>query len=216
MVPGAMTSNDRWGGVGERFKRRGVGLCARGASSASPLGVVVSRSPTACAFLLHLAAPLMCAIVSAPHAEEPGSLQLPKLKTSGPTARLYPPAARRRHEEGRVLVEFAISPKGRVIDPPAVTLAEPEDGTLRLQEAALSYVRQVEFDIPSNWAESGGPRRKFHFSFVFLIRPCQEAEPCVEPAPYFGADRWFTIAAPPSDVSGVQPMPRSIAPHDSR
>lgn len=150
---------------------------------------------------------LVCA-----YADEGRSLRLPKLKSSEPTADSYPPAARRLGVQGRVLVEFTISPRGRVGSAPIVVMALEPEGQIILREAALSYLRSAEFDVPSDWEASGGPRHKFRFSFVFLLRPCREAGPCEEPAPYFGADRWFTIMASPVDVSVIQPMSRVIVP----
>ena len=188
--------------------RAGRLVCTRGAHlawssgpSTSPFGVIMLRSPPSHLILSCLGAMLFCMIDPAGHAEAAGLLKLPKLKTSEPTADFYPPAARRLGIQGRVLVEFTISPRGRVSYPPTVILAEPEGRIL--QEGALSYVRRLEFDVRSDWEASGGPHHKFRFSFVFLLLPCREGEPCEEPAPYFGADRWFTITAPPADPPAV-------------
>ena len=171
-----------------------------GGPSTPPLGVVMPRSPPSRRLLWCLGAVLACTIRPIAHADEGVVWKLPKLRTPAPTADFYPLAARRLGIQGRVLVEFVISSKGRVTFPPTVLLAEEPEGRVILQTAALSYVRQAQFDVPSDWQASGGAQHKFRFSVVFLLRPCREAEPCEEPAPYFGADRSFTITAPPVDV----------------
>jgi TonB family protein len=118
--------------------------------------------------------------------------ELPHLKTPAPTAGNYPFRAVRLNEEGRVLVEFKISQKGRV-NVLAVTLAEPAGA---FDDAALNYVHGLEFDVPADWGRSGGANQSFHFGFIFLLRPCQASGPCEEPAPY-SADRSFWIIQAP-------------------
>lgn len=148
---------------------------------------------------LGLSALLVAGIAARPVAAA-GPLPLPALSTAEPGADSYPPVARRRGLQGRVLVEFTISPTGRVNDPPTVLAAEPENAAV-LQDGALMYMRAVRFAVPADWQAAGGPSRKFRFSFVFLLRPCRQNDACDEPAPYFGADRWFTISASPVDVN---------------
>lgn len=118
--------------------------------------------------------------------------ELPHLKTPAPTADIYPLRALRLNQEGRVLVEFKISKKGRV-SALAVTLSEPVSA---FDGAALHYVHDLEFDVPADWGSSGGTNRSFHFGFIFLLRPCQTAGPCEELAPY-SADRSFWIVQAP-------------------
>src|SRR2546430_16267666 len=103
------------------------------------------RSPPSHLILSCLGAMLICMIDPAGHAEAAGLLKLPKLKTSEPTADFYPPAARRLGIQGRVLVEFTISPRGRVSYPPTVILAEPE-GRIRSEE------RRVGKECRSRWS----------------------------------------------------------------
>lgn len=143
---------------------------------------------------------LLVAGIAARHIAVAGQAPLPPLSTAEPGADSYPPAARRRGLQGRVLVEFTISPTGRVDDPPTVLAAEPENDTV-LPEGALMYMRAARFAVPADWQAAGGPSRKFRCSFVFLLRPCRENDACDEPAPYFGADRWFTITASPIDAN---------------
>ena len=119
-------------------------------------------------------------------------LELPRLKTPAPTAEYYPFRAVQLNQEGRVLVEFKISQKGRV-SALAVTLAEPSGA---FDAAALHYVHDLQFDVPIDWEASGGMDQSFHFGFIFLLRPCQVTGPCEELAPY-AADRSFWIIQAP-------------------
>ncbi|MBV8910345.1 MAG: energy transducer TonB, partial [Gammaproteobacteria bacterium] len=124
-------------------------------------------------------------------------------RTPEPKADCYPLAARRLDIQGRVLVEFTISPTGRVPRAPTVLLAEEPEGRVILQTAASNYVRGMQFKVPTNWNAVGGPHHKFRVSFVFLLRPCPDGALYEEPAPYFGADRWFKITAPPLEPPAV-------------
>ena len=137
------------------------------------------------AVLLCVFGAAVCAVGSKP-------LKLPHLKTPAPTAANYPLRAARLNQEGRVLVEFKISQKGRV-SALAVTLAEPSGA---FDAAALHYVRDLQFDVPTDWEASGGMDQSFHFGFIFLLRPCQVTGPCEELAPYT-ADRSFWIIQAP-------------------
>jgi TonB family protein len=53
---------------------------------------------------------------------------------------VYPEAARAAGVEGRVIIQFVVSPEGRVVDPVVARSPDP-----RLSEAALAAVRQMEF-----------------------------------------------------------------------
>lgn len=145
---------------------------------------------------------LLSAAIAVRHVGAAGQLPLPALSSAEPNADSYPPVARRRGLQGRVLVEFTISPTGRVTYPPTVLALEPENATT-LQAGALLYMRAARFEVPADWQAAGGPSRKFRFSFVFLLRPCRENDACDEPPPYFGADRWFTITASPVDPGAI-------------
>jgi TonB family protein len=127
-------------------------------------------------------------------------LELPHLKTPAPTAGNYPLRAVRLNQEGRVLVEFKISQKGRV-SALAVTMAEPAGA---FDAAALHYVHDLEFDVPTNWATSGGTNHSFHFGFIFLLRPCQSIGACEEPVPYSADRSFWIIQAPLPPLQGPQ------------
>jgi TonB family protein len=169
------------------------------ASKTSPLGVVMpsfARSYLSLGFgaaLLFVFGAAVCADASKP-------LELPHLKTPAPTAGNYPLRAVRLNQEGRVLVEFKISKKGRV-SALAVTLAEPAGA---FDAAALHYVHDLEFDVPTNWGTSGGTNQSFHFGFIFLLRPCQAIGPCEEPAPYSADRSFWIIQAPLPPPQGAQ------------
>ena len=141
---------------------------------------------------LGFGAVLLCVFGAAVCAAGSKPLKLPHLKTPAPTAANYPLRAARLNQEGRVLVEFKISQEGRVTAL-AVTLAEPAGA---FDAAALHYVRDLEFDVPTNWRTSGGTNQSFHFGFIFLLRPCLATGPCEEPTPY-SADRSFWIIQAP-------------------
>jgi TonB family protein len=145
---------------------------------------------------------LLVATMAVRHVAASGTLRLPALTSPAPGAELYPPVARRRGVQGRVLVEFTISAGGRVDDLPTVLAAEPEGDRL-LPQSALRYLGNAQFDVPTNWQAAGGPSRKFRFSFVFFLRPCGQSNACDAPAAYLRADRWFTIVASPIKVNAI-------------
>jgi TonB family protein len=163
----------------------------RGGPSTSPLGVVMLRF-VGSHLLLGSGAVLLFVFGAGVCAAGTKPLELPHLKTPAPTAAYYPFRAVRQNQEGRVLVEFKISQKGRV-SALAVTLAEPSGA---FDAAALHYMHDLQFDVPIDWAASGGTNRSFHFGFIFLLRPCQATWPCEEPARY-SADRSFWIIQAP-------------------
>jgi TonB family protein len=149
--------------------------------------------PLPTSYLLPLGlAVMLCVFGAFSPADEAPSPKLPALKKSGLPALFYPAPARRLSQQGRVLVEFAISPKGRVVDA-SVTSADPRGV---FDDTAISYVRALEFDVPADWESSGGPNHRYHFSFVFLFRPCLDTTPCEELAP-LPADRSVTVTTPP-------------------
>ena len=120
-------------------------------------------------------------------ADEPQSLKLPNLKSTRMLAAWYPDRARRLDQQGRVLVEFEISLKGRVVNPKIIS-AEPSDV---FEGTVTALVRGWEYDVPSNWESSGGTTHLFRVGFIFLLRPCRATGPCnVTPFP---ADTSVTI-----------------------
>ena len=102
----------------------------------------------------------------------------------------YPAPARRLNQQGRILVEFSISPTGQLTDAELIA-AEPQGffGTARLEE-----LRRWRFDVPSDWESSGGNRQRFRLSVVFALKPCPGGPNCVAPVAY-DADLKVTISA---------------------
>jgi TonB family protein len=151
------------------------------------------RSPPAHLLSHHLAAILLLALAFSLQAEEPVVPKLPTLKSPHSVVGLfYPERAVRLGQQGRVLVEFAISPKGRPVDV-AVTAAEPQGV---FNDTVTSYIRALQFDVPTDWEASGAARVKYHISFVFLLRPCREGVPC-DDIVQFPADSSVMITRPP-------------------
>jgi TonB family protein len=145
------------------------------------------RLPPVHLLALSLVAALVC--VSS-RADETAPVKVPHIKNF--SGLFYPNSAKRLDQQGRVLLEFAISAKGRATDL-AVTSAEPPgvfDGVV------AKYVQALQFEVPSDWEASGGARRKFHFGFLFLLRPCRDTGPCEELEP-FPADQSFTVKTAP-------------------
>ena len=122
------------------------------------------------------------------HADETAPA-LPEVRKPWPPL-YYPDKARQANQQGRALVEFEISPQGRVLEP-MVTSSDPQ-GTF--DSTALDYVRELVFEVPADWEASGAAHFKFYFGFVFLLRPCQA--PCREPEPY-PADRSLMVTGKP-------------------
>jgi TonB family protein len=120
-------------------------------------------------------------------ADESQALKLPKFKITRAWDDPYPDRARRLDQQGRVLVEFEISSKGRVVDPKIVS-AEPPGA---FESTVTALVRGWKFDVPSNWESLGGTTHAFHAGFIFILRPCRTTGPC-DVAP-FPADTSITI-----------------------
>jgi hypothetical protein len=121
---------------------------------------------------------LSFALGSALHADE--TAMLPKLKNASSINFLYPATAKRLSLQGRVLTQFGVSGKGRVVDLQVIS-AEPPGV---FEGAVTTYLRSVDFDVPSDWEASGGLSRRYRLGFVFLIRPCRSTIPCEEVQPY--------------------------------
>ena len=102
----------------------------------------------------------------------------------------YPPTARRLNQQGRVLIEFAISPAGHVVDGELVS--EEPNGFF-----GSSLLREIDgwrFHVPSDWESSGGSKRRFRISFVFTLKPCPTQPNCTLPVAY-DADKAITVTA---------------------
>jgi TonB family protein len=157
--------------------------------STSPRGIAMPQQRVSRSCACSLAAILGFALCLPSHAEQADSFKLPPhiLSLHGT---FYPDSARRLNQQGRVLVEFAISSQGRAIDPSIVT-AEPQG---IFEQAAQSYVNALAFEVPADWDASGGSRHRFRLSVVFALRPCPEKAPCGEPA-QFPADASVKLTA---------------------
>jgi TonB family protein len=133
---------------------------------------------------------LSCIFCSPLQADDAEGAKLPKFKPGA--LGYYPNAALRLSQQGRVLVEFEISPEGRAVDL-TITSSEPQGV---FDKTVTMYVLGGQFDVPSDWETSGGTHRRYHMSFLFLLRPCRATGPCEELAP-FPADGSVTVTRPP-------------------
>jgi TonB family protein len=100
----------------------------------------------------------------------------------------FPTAAAKRGIQGRVLVEFNITRRGKV-DEVTILEADPEkvfDSSVR------DALRDVRFTVPADWESSGAASHRFRLSYVFKIYPCPE--PCKAPTPHESADDSMVIS----------------------
>lgn len=107
-----------------------------------------------------------------------------------PASVAYPGAALRQVMQGRVLVAFTITKKGRASDP-VVLNAEPEK---EFDAMAIKAVKQVRFTVPDDWEESGDSAYQFQLSVLFKLYPCV-APACVAPKAHDSADDFLVVAA---------------------
>ena len=101
----------------------------------------------------------------------------------------YPDAARKSELQGRVLVSFSISKKGRV-DDELIVESEPIEV---FDKAALELVKKIKFAVPDNWEDLAGPLQRYRLSVVFKLYPCPE--PCVPPKRHEDADDFVIVSA---------------------
>lgn len=101
----------------------------------------------------------------------------------------YPGAPQRAGLQGRVLVAFTITNRGRA-DNIEIVGAEPAK---EFDSTAIRAVRQVQFTVPKDWEDSGGEMQRFQLSVLFKLSPC--VAPCVAPQPHEGADDFLVIGA---------------------
>jgi TonB family protein len=141
---------------------------------------------------LCLAALPLCVVSVSSGADETAPLKLPAVKKMASRVAFYPTQAKRLNQQGRALVEFSISQQGRTTNV-LVSSAEPPGV---FDSTVMEFVRELQFDVPGDWVASGGPQHKYHVSFVFLFRPCRNAAPCEEIAP-FPADNTIRITTAP-------------------
>jgi TonB family protein len=92
----------------------------------------------------------------------------------------YPSPAMRLGQEGRVLVEFKISSKGRAVDV-RIAAAEPQGV---FDRSVIGFMRCMEFAVPTDWEASGGTHHEYTISFVFRLRPCPGSVPREEPVTF--------------------------------
>ncbi|MGE0115247.1 MAG: TonB family protein [Steroidobacteraceae bacterium] len=116
-------------------------------------------------------------------------LPLPQL-TVDLSSVTYPGPAQRAGMQGRVLVAFNITRRGRP-DELEVVNAEPADV---FDSVAIRAVKQVEFTVPRDWEATGGASHRFQFSVLFKLNPC-EAPACIPPVPYESADDFLIVGA---------------------
>lgn len=103
---------------------------------------------------------------------------------------VYPSSALKNSVQGRVLVEFTISPKNKIEDV-TVTDSDPQG---MFDSAARKTLNAVKFTVPGDWADSGASQHRFSLSIVFKITPCPTS-PCVAPQPHDSADDFLIITA---------------------
>ena len=102
----------------------------------------------------------------------------------------YPSSALRQALQGRVLVAFTITRKGRA-DNPTILNAEPEK---EFDSIAIKAVKQVKFTVPDTWEASGDSAYQYQLSVLFKLYPCA-APACVAPQAHESADDFLVIAA---------------------
>jgi len=101
----------------------------------------------------------------------------------------YPDAALKNQLQGRVLVAFNISKRGRAEEENVVE-AEPQDV---FEKSALDLVKKVKFSVPDNWEQAAGPLQRYRLSVVYKLYPCPE--PCTSPKRHDDADDFVIISA---------------------
>ena len=102
----------------------------------------------------------------------------------------YPRVAQSAGVQGRVLVAFNISKRGRA-DNEEVVESEPSG---EFDSVALKAVRQVRFTVPDDWKDSGGTEQLFHISVLFKLYPCK-APDCLSPKQHDTADDFLVVGA---------------------
>jgi TonB family protein len=108
------------------------------------------------------------------------------------SAMLYPSSARRLNQQGRVWIEFSISPQGRATRIKVLAAEGPRS----LEETVEKYMRDVRFDVPTDWAASGGAARTFRWSVLFQLRPCPGGV-CEELKPFAEHETVIKLTASP-------------------
>ncbi len=102
----------------------------------------------------------------------------------------YPGSAQRAGLQGRVLLAFNISRKGRVDNVEVVSGEPPE----QFNTEAIRALKQVQFKVPGDWKDSGGEVHRFQLSILFKLSPCV-VPGCTSPKPHDTADDFLVIGA---------------------
>jgi TonB family protein len=102
---------------------------------------------------------------------------------------LYPAHALGMNQQGRVLIEFAISPAGSPVDAKVVT-SEPKGS---FDRDTMRDFRALRFVVPSDWESSGRSRSRLRLSVVFALKPRLDRPTYVAPTPY-EADYQITVS----------------------
>lgn len=124
------------------------------------------------------------------HAQEAGvKRSLPQL-TVDLNSLTYPGSAQRAGLQGRVLVAFTVSRKGRAENIEVVSAEPPE----QFDGPAVRAVKQVQFTVPRDWQVSGGEAQRFQLSVLFKLNPCV-VPACTTPQPHESADDFLVIGA---------------------
>jgi len=136
---------------------------------------------------------LVCAGGCVTHAEEPPvqttpiAPSLPRELSDGQNLLdYYPPASRRLHEQGRVVLKLQVNPSGAVEQPIQID-HERTDASPRLEEAAQKMIFHRKFGFTDNY------KSNVTLSVVFELVPCGSVEQdptvdyrinlCLDPSP---------------------------------
>lgn len=124
---------------------------------------------------LALASAIVLYPISALSDDQP-SFKLPAhhMLQGAPPAGMYPMQAARLQQQGRVLVQFDISPEGRATGV-AIIASEP---TGVFDRSALSIVNAWKFDLPSDWSGSDASMHHYTFSVIYHLGPCPSTNSC--------------------------------------
>jgi TonB family protein len=102
----------------------------------------------------------------------------------------YPSAQQKQGVQGRVLVAFTITKRGRASDPVVVSADPPGE----FDAVAIKAIKQVRFTVPDDWADSGDSAYQYQLSVLFKLSPCV-APACVAPKAHESADDYLVIGA---------------------
>jgi TonB family protein len=100
-------------------------------------------------------------------AEEATSFEtksLPIKSVSRPDGILYPSAARRKSETGRVCLAYSVDAAGRVQN-----IAVLESAGSILDDQAKKLLSAYIFDVPSDWVANGGAKKRYRRGFIFQL-----------------------------------------------